>query len=139
MRHYCNVYQRTILQRTLTEVNVYMRRHQTRSFARSTLVTAEFSETPNPAYFYANFSCCTPKKSFRQFFRTPVFSVSTCIIIVNFSHCSDQRRRLGSKLATVNRKKKSQKRSASRLEVLARMVGVMSTWHCRNSQSEARI
>ena len=66
----------------------------------------EFSETPNPAYFYANFSCCTPKKSFRRFFRTPVFSISTCIIIVDFSLCSDQRRRLGVKISYCQQIKK---------------------------------
>ena len=32
-------FQRTSLQQTSTEVNVYMRRHQTRSSARTTLVT----------------------------------------------------------------------------------------------------
>ena len=35
MRHCCNVFQRTILQRTSTEVNVYIQCHQTRSFACS--------------------------------------------------------------------------------------------------------
>ena len=41
IQHYWNVFQRTILQWTSTEVNVYMQHHQTRSFAciTCTLVT----------------------------------------------------------------------------------------------------
>ena len=38
-RHRCNVFQRTNLQRTSTEVIVNMRRHQTRPLARTTLTT----------------------------------------------------------------------------------------------------
>ena len=75
-------------------------------FKQTDLAFAEFSETPNPAYFNANFSCCTPKKSFRRFFRTPVFSISTCIIIVDFSLCSDQRRGLGVKISYCQQIKK---------------------------------
>ena len=101
----------------------------------------EFSETPNPAYFYANFSCCTPKKSFRRFFRTPDFSISTCIITVNFSLCSDQRRRLGVKISYCQQIKKITKAlrlSAWCLSENGRR-GVHMASACRNSQSEARI
>ena len=42
-RHRCNVFQRNILQRTSTEVNVYMRRHQTRPFARTTWIIVVWS------------------------------------------------------------------------------------------------
>ena len=118
-----------------------------RSWEPSTLVNclnnlvSEFSETPHPAYFYANFSCCTHKKSFRRFFCTPVFSVSTCIIIVNFSLCSYQRRRLGVKISYCQQIKKITE--ALRLTAWClsengrRGVHVASA--CRNSQSEARI
>ena len=39
MQHYCDVFPRTTLQRTSKEVHVYMRRHQTSSFAYAMLVT----------------------------------------------------------------------------------------------------
>ena len=93
--------------------------------------TSEFSETPNPAYFYANFSCCTHKKSFRRFFCTPVFSVSTCIIIVNFSLCSYQRRRLGVKISYCQQIKKITEALRLTAWCLSENGSMASTWHPR--------
>ena len=69
------------------------------------------------------------------------FSISTCIIIVDFSLCSDQRRRLGVEISYCQHIKKITE--ALRLSAWClsengrRDVHVASA--CRNSQSEARI
>ena len=52
MWHCCNVFQRTILQRTPTEVNIYMPRHQMRS-------SQSFSCTTLATWFITNFHMLT--------------------------------------------------------------------------------
>ena len=91
--------------------------------------------------FTPTFHVVRLKKSFRRFFRTPVFSISTCIIIVDFSLCSDQRRRLGVKISYCQQIKKITEAlclSAWCLSENGRR-GVHVASACRNSQSEARI
>ena len=91
--------------------------------------------------FTPTFHVVRLKKSFRRFFRTPVFSISMCIIIVNFSLCSDQRRRLGVKISYCQQIKKiteALRLSAWCLSENGRR-GVHVASACRNSQSEARI
>ena len=138
------LYQR-IISRASTKTKMYLNwgHHQNIHLLPWDLTkTSEFSETPNLAYFYANFSCCTPKKSFRRFFLMSVFfSISTCIIFVNFSLCSDQRCRLGVKISYCQQIKKITE--ALRLSVWCLSEngrrGVHLASVCRNSQSEACI